>query len=173
VVIGMEGVTCDRPPSPRPHLPPLLPNQGALGTAWPARTFSADRHCGLCALCCFCGGVGGGGDGTGPKGGDADSKLVVAGMAAGVEAACAVIEAVIAENFTVSVPVENPDVISYLVGTKGETIKKFQVWAGATRVLWLCRFTALCVLGLFLPQRSLPPAAAPPPLPSFSPAMLV
>jgi hypothetical protein len=72
----------------------------------------------LCGCVCDC---------AGPKGEDADSKLVVAGMQAGVEAACAVIEAVIAENYTVSVPVENPDVISYLVGPKGESIKKFQV----------------------------------------------
>ena len=56
-----------------------------------------------------------------------DCKLVVAGQRAGVDAAAAVIEALIAENYTVSVPMEDPDFVGMFVGKKGEAIKKFQV----------------------------------------------
>ena len=63
---------------------------------------------------------------------------MIAGQAAGVEAAAAVIEAVIAENYTVTLTIEDPDVVGLLVGKKGESIKKFQV-------RWLWTHTALTV----------------------------
>ncbi len=48
-------------------------------------------------------------------------------MSAGVDAASAVIEAIIAENYSITVSIEDADVVGSLVGKKGEAIKKFQV----------------------------------------------
>lgn len=58
--------------------------------------------------------------------GGADCKLLVAGQQAGVDAAAAVIEAVIAENYTVTLTIEDAEIVGLLVGKKGEAIKKFQ-----------------------------------------------
>jgi hypothetical protein len=91
---------------------------------------------------------------AGPKGTDSEVKLVVAGLLEGVEAACAAIEAIIAENYTVAVPIESSDVVSFLVGAKGEAIKKFQVWEARWR-LCVCQCRVRAPLWQFASMRRL------------------